>query len=106
MFEAVEALLEEHTELERKLSDPAIHADQATARKVGRRYAELGRVVRAYEEFRQVEDDLAAARELAAEDPGFADEAERLEAQRVELERRLRLLLLPSDPNDRSEEVV
>ncbi|HEY6737541.1 MAG TPA: peptide chain release factor 1 [Actinopolymorphaceae bacterium] len=106
MFEAVEALLAEHTELERKLSDPAIHADQATARTVGRRYAELGRVVRAYEEFKQVEDDLAAARELASEDPGFADEAERLAAQHAEFERRLRLLLLPSDPNDDKNAIV
>ena len=35
------ALLAEYSELEERLADPAIHADQAAARKVGRRFAEL-----------------------------------------------------------------
>ncbi|MGW5361337.1 peptide chain release factor 1 [Actinopolymorpha pittospori] len=100
MFEAVEAMLAEHADLERRLADPAIHADQATARKVGRRYAELGRVVSAYEAWRQVSDDLVAARELAGEDAGFAEEAERLGGEEAALAERLRLLLLPRDPNE------
>jgi peptide chain release factor 1 len=98
VFEAVEALLTEHADLERRLADPAIHADQAIARKVGRRYAELQRVVAAYGTWRQLNDDLEAARELAGEDAGFAEEAERLAAQHAEAEQRLRLLLVPRDP--------
>jgi peptide chain release factor 1 len=98
MFEAVEALLAEHAELERRLADPAIHADQATARRVGRRYAELQRVVAAYSAWRKTGDDLTAARELAGEDPDFAAEAERLESEHADLAERLRLLLLPRDP--------
>ncbi|HEY8455093.1 MAG TPA: peptide chain release factor 1 [Actinopolymorphaceae bacterium] len=98
MFEAVEALLTEHAELERQLADPAIHADQARARKVGRRYAELSRIVSAYSNWKKLRDDLAAARELAAEDPGFAEEAERLAGEVEAAEERLRLLLLPRDP--------
>jgi peptide chain release factor 1 len=100
VFEAVETLLAEHAELERRLSDPAIHADQAEARRVGRRYAELGQVVSAYETWRQTNDDLAAAKELATEDASFAEEAERLAEQLTEQEQALRLLLLPRDPND------
>jgi peptide chain release factor 1 len=98
MFEAVEALLAEHGDLERRLADPAIHADQATARRVGRRYAELQRVVAAYAAWRKTGDDLTAARELATEDPDFAAEAERLESEHDALAERLRLLLLPRDP--------
>ena len=98
MFEAVEALIAEHSELERRLADPSIHADQAQARKVGRRYAELQRVVAAHHAWRQAVDDLAAARELAAEDAGFADEADRLAVDEAAQEERLRLLLLPRDP--------
>ena len=56
-------LLAEHAELERKLADPAVHADQATARRVGRRYAELGPVVVAARELEQAREDLTAARE-------------------------------------------
>ena len=64
----------------RALSDPAVHADLARARKVGRRYAELTPIVRAMDEYERLSDDLAAARELAAEDPTFAAEAERARA--------------------------
>ena len=32
MFEAVDGLLAEHAELERRLADPSVHADQALAR--------------------------------------------------------------------------
>ncbi|MBM7790560.1 peptide chain release factor 1 [Tenggerimyces flavus] len=100
MFEAVETLMAEHAELERRLSDPAIHADQAEARKVGRRYSELQQVAGAYEAWKQTNDDLAAARELAPEDASFAEEAERLAERLVEQEQALRLLLLPRDPNE------
>jgi peptide chain release factor 1 len=98
VFEAVEALLTEHAELERRLADPALHADQATARRVGRRYAELQRIVSVYTAWQKTGEDLTAARELATEDPSFADEAERLAQERRRLEERLRLLLLPRDP--------
>ncbi|MET9022914.1 peptide chain release factor 1 [Actinopolymorpha sp. NPDC004070] len=100
MFESVESLLAEHADLERRLADPAIHADQASARKVGRRYAELGRVVAAHTAWRDLVEDAAAARELAAEDPGFAEEADRLAGEEEAAAERLRLLLLPRDPHE------
>ena len=42
MLEAAEALLAEHAELERRLADPQVHADQALARRLARRYASHG----------------------------------------------------------------
>jgi hypothetical protein len=42
---ALATLLAEHAEIERELADPAVHADQARARALGRRYAELTNVV-------------------------------------------------------------
>ncbi|MGH3729507.1 MAG: peptide chain release factor 1 [Micromonosporaceae bacterium] len=96
----LEALRAEYGELERKLADPAVHADQSAARRIGRRYAELGPIVAAARELQQVRDDLAAARELAAEDADFAAEARQLEESLPGLEQRLAELLLPRDPND------
>ncbi len=74
MFETVQPLLDEHAELERRLGDPAVHADAGLARRLGRRYAELQQVVEAHTAWRAATDDAEAARELAAEDPGFAAE--------------------------------
>ena len=42
--------LNEHAELEEQLADPSVHADQARARELGRRYAELGPLVAAIRE--------------------------------------------------------
>ena len=40
-------LAAEHNEVERALADPAVHADQARARTLGRRYAELSPIMAA-----------------------------------------------------------
>src|SRR4051794_27096462 len=85
MFEAVQTLKAEYAELERQMSDPELHSDQANARRVGKRYAALAPVVRTYAEWQQTGDDIEAAKELAAEDPTFAEEATRLSTRRDEL---------------------
>src|SRR6185369_7160219 len=48
----------------------------------------------------QARSDLAAARELADEDPGFAAEAEEIAERIPVIEERLAELLAPRDPND------
>ncbi|MFL6089528.1 MAG: peptide chain release factor 1 [Aeromicrobium sp.] len=103
MFEAVESLVAEHASLEQRLADPAVHADQAEAKRLGQRYAELTAVVRTYQEWLQATDDLAAGREL--DDPRFADEIATLEQRIPELEERLQHLLVPRDPTD-SKDVI
>lgn len=99
-LEAVEAMLAEHAQIERDLADPAVHADPARARRLGRRYAELGRVVQAYRQWRAASDDARAAVELATEDPAFAPEVPGLQATAAEAAERLRRVLVPRDPDD------
>lgn len=106
MFEAAAGLREEFAALERQLSDPAIHADLAASRRVGRRYAELTPIVKALAAHEEVSADLAAARELAEEDAGFAAEADALAAQLGEIEERLARLLAPRDPNDSADALI
>ena len=76
------------------------HVDQARARDLGRRYAELGPLVAAVREREQVADDLAAAREMAAEDAELAAEARQLEESLKRLDARIQELLVPKDPAD------
>jgi peptide chain release factor 1 len=96
----LDELLSEYAELELKLADPSVHADQKQARTFGRRYAELTPIVTTYRELEGVQSDLGTARELASEDQAFAEEAKELEARIPELEEKLRHLLIPRDPND------
>ncbi|MEV0003949.1 peptide chain release factor 1 [Micromonospora sp. NPDC050980] len=104
--ERLAALLDEYAELEKRLADPAIHADQGTARRVGRRYAELVPLHKAAGELEQARADLVAARELAAEDASFAAEADTLAAALPALEERLAELLIPRDPHDAKDVIV
>ena len=52
-------MLAEYAETEAALSDPAVHADQATARRLGRRFAQLAPVVSASQELDRVRADAA-----------------------------------------------
>ena len=99
-FVAAEPLLAEHAEIEQQLADPAVHADTARARTLGRRYAELGQVVAAYRGWRSAVDDAEAAAELAAEEPAFAEELPALQTAAVEAAEKLRRVLVPRDPDD------
>ena len=81
MFESVQALIDEHRAVQEELSDPAVHADAARAKRVNRRYAELSRIVAAHDVWAAASDDLEAARELGAEDSAFAAEIPALEEQ-------------------------
>ncbi len=105
MLDRLADLAAEHAELERELSDPAVHADQDKARALGRRYSELTPIVQAYSQWRQVSDDQVAAVELAREDSSFADEADQLAHRKDELEQRLEHLLVPRDALD-SKDVI
>src|SRR6266511_3906006 len=80
----LKALLDEYAELEAQLADPAIHADQVAARRVGRRFAELSPIAKAAAELAQSRADLIAA----------------LEAALPVIEERLAELLAPRDPDD------
>ena len=100
MLDSVQALLDEHADIQTQLSDPAVHADAARAKKLNRRYAELSQIKAAYESLQGMQDDLAAARELAKEDDAFADEVTALEEALPGAQEKLRRLLIPRDPDD------
>ena len=100
MPDPIQSLLDEHAELQRQLADPAVHAEQGRARKLGRRYAELNGIVEAHHRVHRLEEDLGAARELAAEEPEFAEEIPALEEQLAAAREKLRRLLVPRDPDD------
>jgi peptide chain release factor 1 len=93
-------LLAEYNELESAMADPSIHSDQGKARQLGKRYAALGPIIAGYRAWKSASDDLAAGKEMAAEDDAFAAEIPALEEALLAAEDKLEDLLLPRDPND------
>ena len=100
IFESVKTLLVEHADLQEQLADPELHSNPAKSKKVNRRYAELSRIVDAYNRWIALTDDFEAATEMAADDASFAEELPNIKAELDVMEERLRRLLIPRDPND------
>ena len=94
------ALRAEYQELEQKLGDPEVHADQSLARTLGRRFAQLAPVVTTADDLDAARADRDTALELAADDASFAAEADALAVRIDELADTLHELLTPKDPDD------
>ena len=105
-FSAVRPLLEEYAAIERDMADPAVASDPGVLRRLGRRYAELGRVVTAHRAWEAASTDLADAVELADDDPDFAAELPGLREAEADAAERLREVLVPRDPDDARDVII
>ncbi|MEU6586431.1 peptide chain release factor 1 [Nocardia sp. NPDC046763] len=103
---AIDDILAEYTGLETQLADPALHNDPGAARRVGKRFAELGPIMATYNKLKTAREDLAAAEELAADDASFAAEVPGLQEQAEELDKQLTDLLAPRDPHDADDVIL
>ena len=99
-FPAARTAREEYDRIEQQMAQPDVASDPDKMRKLGRRHAELGTIVGAYSDYLHIRDDLEAAREMADEDPDFEAEAKRLEEALPAAEEKLRMALIPRDPDD------
>lgn len=94
-------------ELTRRLADPSVAQDPEEFQQIAKSRSSLEETVATYEKWRQLQSELKGAKEVykdSANDPDFREmafqEVQGLEAQIEELENRLKVLLLPKDPND------
>ena len=105
-FASAHEMVREYQELELKMADPSIHEDQGNARKLGRRYAQLGPVVAGFNAWKSAADDLEAAKEMVLEDASFASEIPAMEIIVEAAAEKLEELLLPRDPNDDRDVII
>jgi len=105
----VEARLDEieavFVETEAQLSDPDVHADLPRLADLGRKLSELRDVVTDIRRWRQVSTDLGEAKGMS-DDPEMAGLAEELSEEIEVLEERIRVALVPTDPNDQKDVIV
>jgi len=94
-------------EMSVRLADPDIVSDPSEYQKLAQSVAELDQVVTTYRQFKDCEKQIEETKALEKEnedDPDMgemiASELEALSNQLAELEEKLKLLLLPSDPLD------
>jgi peptide chain release factor 1 len=102
----LQGLVAQYEALQHELAQPATSADPDALRRLGREAARLQPVVEAFRWLEAIREELAGAREMRdAEDDEelralAREEIDRLEAAEVEALERLKVLLLPRDPND------
>lgn len=111
MLERLGDLEREFDDVEARLADPQVIADQSRYGEVARRYKELEEIVSRARDLRQANEDLQTAREMLSDASGDDREVMRAEADDAEasiarLEDELRDLLLPRDPNDDKSVIV
>lgn len=104
LFARLSVLVDEHRELEARLADPATLADQSELQRVSRRYRELTPVVEAMAEHDRMVADISAASELISvaddvERATLVEEIAELENELETLAERVRVLLIPPDPD-------
>jgi peptide chain release factor 1 len=106
MAGGIEALVDElersYHEAQERLSDPAVYNDHKEAATAGRRLKELEAPHRVAQEWRQVRDDLDAARN----DGVLRELVPELEERSRALEEELRVALAPTDPADAKDVIV
>jgi peptide chain release factor 1 len=101
-----------YQEMTQELSTPEVVSDSARYQKLAKQHAELEEIVNKHRELKKIEKDLAGARQMIAESEDaemrhLAQEEERqLSARKEQIERELKLLLIPKDPNDDKSVIV
>jgi peptide chain release factor 1 len=105
-YEKLEQIESRYAEITAQLSSPEVLADSARYQKLARTHADLSEIVEKYREWRQIEKGLAEAKQMQveAEDPEMRqlahEEEKQLSERKDAVERGLKLLLVPKDPND------
>ena len=109
MLEKLKQIDEKYKDIERRMGLPEYYSDPEAFAKLAKEQKELSPLVEAYREYVRWENDLHAARELLS-DPEMKQMAqEEYDSAKVQMERleeKIRLLLLPRDPNDDRNVVV
>ena len=106
IFEKLDQIETRYEELTSQLSDAEVLADSARFQKIARSHSEMGDVVIKYRVWKDIEKGLRGAKQMLveAEDAELKqmahDEVRDLEARKETVERELKVLLLPRDPND------
>jgi peptide chain release factor 1 len=106
LFEKLDQIEAKYDELTQQLASPEVHADSGRFQRLAKMHAEMGEMVAKYREWREIEKGHREVKQMAAEadDPEMKqlaqDEQRQLEQHREAVERELKLLLLPKDPND------
>jgi peptide chain release factor 1 len=106
VLQRLESVVERYERLTQLLCDPQVMNDPDKLREYSKEQSDIEETVQAYREYKEVTEQLQDAKEMLDEklDDEMREmvkmEIGELEEKKEELEERIRILLLPKDPND------
>ncbi len=105
LIQKLERLIERYRKLEEDLSKPEVIQDLERYRDLSKEHKELSEVYETYLEYKKVQKEIEETKDLLrSPDKDIRDlaqeEMERLKKRRKDLEGKLKILLIPKDPND------
>nr|WP_245628377.1 peptide chain release factor 1 [Fervidicola ferrireducens] len=113
LFDKLDSIEKRYEELTKEISDPAVIARQEEWRKLAKEHASLEEIVSCYREYKKVVEEIKESRELLKESSDdremeefIKEEIERLKEREKELQEKLKILLLPKDPNDEKDVIM
>ncbi len=112
MFEQLKSIKDRFFEIEKQLSLPEVISDQNKFRQLNKEYSSLSEIVKAFDAYSRVKDNLDQSKELlnTESDPEMKElaQAEYDEAVEAlpEMESRLKVLLLPKDEADSRDAIL
>lgn len=113
MLEKLEGLAEKYEELNRKVADPEIIANQTEWQKLMKEHGQLEPIIIHYKAYKKACESITESKEMLSDksiDKDFKElcemELEEATADKERLEEELKVLLLPKDPNDERNVIV
>ena len=103
MIERLNIIKDRYDYLDKELLKPEIYEDFKKMQEVLKEKNSIEKIVESYKRYNAIFDDIEAAKEMV-KDPDMKDfaneELEKLHKEKEELEHKLKIMLLPKDPND------
>jgi len=112
MIDRLEAIARRYHEIEAEMARPEVATDHEQITKLAREQRTLRETVETYEAYKRARQDMESAREMLKHerDPAMQEymraEERRASEKLAELDEKLKVLLLPKDPNDDRDVVV
>ncbi len=102
----LEHIKERWQQVELKLSDPEVISDMKRFVKLNKEYSDLGEIVKVYEQYRDMIENLASSKEMLSQTDDdemkemAKEEISSLEEEIPNMEEKIKWLLVPKDPDD------
>jgi len=112
MLDKLEVLRDKYAELSEKISDPETLSDSHKLQRFMKEQAQLEPIVTKYNEFKDVQEQIEESKQMLQEklDDDFKDmvkeEVKELTVRYEQLQEEIKILLLPTDPNDDKDVIV